>query len=470
MAPEALRLPPQNIEAEEAVLGAMLIDPDGVDTVLSIMKASHFYRTHHAFIFKAISDLFEDGHPIDTLTVTNRLDQQNMLDKIGGAFYLTGLAERVPSAANVGQYCKIVVARANERLTISACQRAVDEIYGREISAEEAHASIMVVMDKIDPGGDYRSMADIVPGAQATIESVYETRKIPGISTGHVDLDKNSGGFVLGDLVIVAGRPSMGKTALGMGILRNMASKGHPGANASIESGAQELAMRYLLQSRANDDKTDYTGGYVTKEAMEAIRRESKILAQLPIYIDDSGAQTLQQIRSRASRMKSKHNIEILMIDYLQLISGSKKDSRVQEIGEYSRGLKKIARELNIVVLAISQLSRKPEGRADHRPVMSDLRDSGDIEQDADKIIMVHRPEAYKIKVEPKGPNKGRDNTNLAEVNVVKNRNGPTGDVTMTFIKKKAQFYDREQFRSDPGPDQGGPPEGPPPEDGNIPF
>jgi len=448
VAPE-VRLPPQDIEAEEAILGAMLMSPDGVDDVLSMMQASHFYKTHNGFIFRAMSDLFEDGHPIDTLTVTNCLDRQNMLEKIGGAFYLTGLAERVPSAANVRAYCRIVVARANERLTISACQRAVEEIYTREISAEEAHATIMATMDKIDPGGDYQSMADIVPEAQAVIESVYKDGRIPGISTGFVDLDKYTGGLQPGDLVILAGRPSMGKTALGMSILKNMASKGHPGANASIESGAQELAIRYLLQSRGNDDKSDYTGGYITKAAMGAIRQEAKILRDLPIYIDDSGAQTLQQIRSRTSRMKSRHDIEILMVDYLQLMSGSKKDSRVQEVGEYSRGLKKIARELDIIVLALSQLNRRPEGRADHRPVMSDLRETGDIEQDADKIIMVYRPEVYKIMVEPKGVNQGRDNTNLAEINLVKHRNGPTGEVTMTFIKKKAQFYDREQFRPD---------------------
>jgi len=427
----------------------MLIDPDGVNDVLSLLKASHFYKTNHTFIFRAISDLFEDGHPIDTLTVTNRLTEQGMLEKIGGAFYLTGLAERVPSAANVVQYCKIVIARANERLTIGACQGAVEEIYSREITAEEAHANIMATMDKIDTGGEYQSMEDIVPEAQAVVELVYKNHRIPGISTGYVDLDKYTGGFALGDLVILAGRPSMGKTALGMGILRNMARKGHPGANASIESGAQELAIRYLLQGRANNDTSDYTAGHITPEAMGAMRGEAKILKGLPIYIDDSGGQTLQQIRSRASRLKSRYGIEILMVDYIQLMSGSKKDNRTQEVGEYSRGLKRIARELDIVVLALSQLNRKPEARADHRPGMADLRESGDIEQDADKIIFIYRPEVYKKMTEITGPNQGRDNTNLAEIIVAKHRNGPTGDVTMTFIKDRAQFFDREQFRSD---------------------
>lgn len=463
MAKKNLRLPPQALDAEEAILGAMLISPDGADTALSVMKASQFYLTSHSLIFKAFSDLSEDGHPIDTLTTINRLTEQNMLEKVGGAYYLTGLAERVPSAENVGQYCEIVIARANERLTISACQNAIDNIFTRDITAEEAHAAIMATMDRIDVGGEYRPLSDIVPEAQAVIEIVYKKGRIPGISTGFIDIDKYTGGFAPGDLIVLAGRPSMGKTALGMGILKNMARKGHPGANASIESGGQELTVRYLLQGRGNDDQSDYTGGYITPAAMGAIRQEAKILKDLPLYIDDSGGQTLQQIRSRASRMKSRHDIEILMVDYLQLMSGSKQENRTQEIGEYSRGLKRIARELDIIVLAISQLNRKPESRADHRPRMADLRESGDIEQDADKIIFIYRPEVYKIRVEPKGINKGRDNTNLAEIIIAKHRNGPTGDVTMTFIKNKAQFFDREQFmRDEDRPDNGRPVESQP--------
>ena len=446
MAPKDIELPPQDIESEEAILGGILIDPRAAGDALSILRASHFYKTQNASIFRAMVNLFDDGYPIDTLTLTDRLSEQNLLEKIGGAYYLTGLAERVPSAANITSYCKIVIARANERLTISACHEAIRDIHTREIGAEEAHANIMATMDRIDTTGEYKSFEEIVPAAQAVIEMVYKTGRIPGISTGYVDLDKYTGGFTPGDLVILAGRPSMGKTALGMNILRNMASKGHAGANASIESSGQELAIRYLLQARANDDTTDYVAGHITPEAMGAIRKEAKTLKSLPIYIDDSGGQTLQQIRSRAARLKERYDIEILMVDYMQLMSGSRKENRTQEIGEYSRGLKQIARELNIIVLALSQLSRKPEIRANHRPVMSDLRESGDIEQDADKIIFIYRPEAYKIMVEPKGPQQGRDNTNLAEIIIAKHRNGPTGDVTMTFIKKKAQFFDREQF------------------------
>ncbi len=454
MAPKELRIPPQNLEAEEAILGAMLIDPGGADDVLSLLKASHFYKTAHAFIFRAMVNLFDDGQPIDTLTLITLLDKKGLLEKIGGAFYLTGLAERVPSAANVRQYCKIVIAHANERLTLSACHTAIEGIHAKELTAEEAHAAIMATMDGIDTGDGYQSFEDIVPLAQASIESVHKDGHIPGISTGFIDLDKYTGGFKPQDLVIIAGRPSMGKTALGLGILKNMARKGHPGANASIESSGQEFMIRLLLQGRANDDKSKYVEGYLTPNAMSTIRSEAKMLRNLPIYIDDSGGQTLQQIHSRASRMKARHEIEILMVDYLQLIIGSKKESRVQEVGEYSRGLKRIARELDIIVLALSQLSRKPENRVDHRPRLSDLRETGDIEQDADKVILIYRPEANKVFVEAKGPYKGRDNINLAEIDVAKNRNGPTGVLTLTFLKQKAQFYDREQYIHDPDPSE----------------
>jgi len=379
MAQEELRIPPQNLEAEQAVLGGMLISPEAIDAALSVLKPVHFYKTAHAQIFRAMSDLNDDGYPIDALTVTEYLKRSNMLEKVGGAYAITGFAECVPSTANIEYYCNLVLDRAHERLTIATCASAIAKIYSGEITVDDVHAGIISIMDKMDPGG-YQPFADIIPKAQERIEIVHKEGKIPGISTGFIDLDRILGGASPGDLITLAGRPSMGKTALGLSIVKNMARKGHPAAIASIESGSSELAARLLLQARANDDLTKYQEGFITEEAMEAIRGEAEVLKILPIWIDESGGQSIQQICSRARRLKSQYGIEILLVDYLQLIIGSKQDSRVQEIGEYTRKLKNLAKELHISVLVLSQLSRKPEERANKRPIMADLREcvSGD--------------------------------------------------------------------------------------------
>lgn len=445
---EGLRLPPQDLECEQAVLGSCLMSADAIDVAMAILKPSHFYKTAHSIIYQAMCDLNDDGYPADSVTLVNKLTEINKLEKVGGAYYVTGLADAVPSAVNIEHYCGIVLECAHRRLVISVFNDGIRNIYEGDYMAEEAHASAISILDKMDPG-EYKSFSDIVPVAQSNIETIHKEGKIPGMSTGFADLDRATGGLSHGELILLAGRPSMGKTALGVSTIINMAKRNYHGAVASIESSGAALATRALLQARASDDTTVYQEGYITEHAMSAVRKEAVKLAPLPIWIDDSGGQTIRIIRSRARRIKAREGLDILLVDYIQLLTGPKGESRRIEVGEYSRQLKAIAKELDIAVLAISQLSRAPEARSNRRPIMSDLKESGDLEQEADKIIFIYRPEVYGHNIEKTDPYKGRSNLNLAEVIIAKFRDGATGMVEMTFLKEKAQFFDRESQHSD---------------------
>lgn len=447
---DELRIPPQNIEAEQAILGGILMDPRAIDLVVPMIKKGAFYKDAHNRIYDAMLILHEKGEPVDSLTLTNYLSGTNTLDKIGGAYYITGLVELIPSAANIEHYCQIVDEKYNERLTINVLSDGISGLYDGDLTADEAQAAVLNLSDNIAPTG-FKPIAESIPNSLSTLEYIYKYGKYPGLSCGFRDVDKYIGGLSPGDLIILAGRPSMGKTALGLSFLKHAAMNNHPCADISIESGSAELAMRYLLQSRSNDDVTNIQRGYITKSAIERARAEAKRIAGYPIWIDDSGLQEIDKIRSKARRLKSLHGIEILMVDYLQLISGSKAEQRNTELGEYTRKLKTLARELTIAILCLSQLSRGPETRSqnDRRPIMADLRESGAIEQDADKILFLYRPEVYRINTEMKGPWKDRDNTNLCEVITAKNRNGPTGMAELTFLKHKAEFLEREQYHKD---------------------
>jgi replicative DNA helicase len=382
--------------------------------------------------------------------VANHLDKINLLDKVGGAYYLTGLQDSIPSASNVEHYAQIVLDRANERSTIAVLHEASEGIYNGDLSADEAQGKVFDLSDNIDPKG-FVNFGSFMPQTLDTLEIIAKDGIIPGIKTGHVDLDKKIGGFKPGDLVIIGARPSMGKTSFAMGIAKDMGSSGVPLAICSIESGGSELAMRYLLQARPDDDTTKIQEGIVTSTAVKYAKKEAEAIQAYPIWIDDSGLQTIDQIRARARRLKSQHDIQVLFVDYLQLMSGSKADSRRLEIGEYTRKLKLLAKDLHITVACLSQLSRAPElrNKNDRRPLMADLRESGDIEQDADIILFLYRPTYYGLETEMKGKWKDRDNTNLAEVIIAKQRNGPTGMVELNFFESKAMFTDREQYLSD---------------------
>ena len=475
MASDDLRVLPQNLEMESAVLNCILLSEDAAAVAMGILRPTHFYKMAHSTIYQAMLDLSETGEPIDTLTVTNRLQEQGNLERVGGAFYITGLMEQLPSATGIEHYCQIVLDRANERATLAALHEASEGIYANEMTAEEAQGRVFELSDHLDPRG-FSSFESYLPETIKRIETIAELGLIPGISTGHKDLDKIMGGVVPGHLVIIAGRPSMGKTAFALGIIKYMASQGHPGAIASIESTAVELLMRCLMQGRPNDDGSRPHEGIITKTALAAARREVEKFKEYPIWIDDSGLQHIDQIRARARRLKSQHGIEVLMVDYLQLLSGVKAENRRVEVGEYTKRLKWMAKDLNIVVLCLSQLSRAPEIRSklEKRPIMADLRETGDIEQDADEILFLYRPEYYGIDVEIKGRFKDRDNKNLCEVRVAKHRDGPTDTIELTWLPHKVQFLDRAQYLTaedmPPYVDYSQRSEPPPGSDDGVPF
>lgn len=440
---DELHLPPQNLEAEQSVLGAMLLSPGAVDAAMSVLKPTDFYKTAHEKIFRALQNMSDDGKNIDTVTVSEELGKD--LDKVGGAYYITDLGTLLPTVALIEAHCDIVLEKSKERQIIGACNEVIAALYEGDMDADSAQALMLASSDSMDLAG-YRNFFEDVDESLDLMKQVHEHGNIRGYSTGFIDLDYMVGGLVPGDLFILAGRPSMGKTALALGMTRHLGLNGRVCAWASLESAGTELATRLLLQARNMDDESEYHRGIVTDHALSAAGREADKLRKMKIYIDDTGGQALRQIRARARRIKARDSLDVLFVDYLQLMSGSKHENRTQEIGEYSRGLKLLGRELDISVVALSQLNRAPERRGSHRPMMADLRDSGDIEQDADVIAFIYRPIEYNIATEMKDPFKGRMNDGVAEVIIAKHRNGPTGTVEMTFIKKKAQFFDRAQW------------------------
>jgi len=452
----------------------MLKDPDALDTAIGMIKPGQFYKEAHNKIFRAMIDLSNAGEPVDTITLSSHLSKTGDLERVGGAFYLTGLWDEILSVTSQEHYCQIVVDRANERATLAALHEASEGIYANRMTAEEAQSKVFELADDLDTRG-FSSLESYLPATMERIETIFNEGMMPGISTGHVDLDKIMGGFAPGHLVIVAGRPSMGKTAFAMGVTEFVASKGHPAAIVSIESTAIELVMRSLMQARSDSDTSRPHEGIITKDALEAAYKKVERLKEYPIWFDDSGLQHIDQIRARARRLKSQYGIEILMVDYLQLLSGGTKENRRLEIREYTQKLKMMAKDLQITVMCLSQLSRAPELRSktEKRPIMSDLRETGDIEQDADEILFLYRPEYYGILKEVKGVYKDRDNENLCEVRLAKHRDGPTGTIELTWIKKKVQFFDRAQYltvEDMPGYSEHQQKESQPPPDDDAPF
>lgn len=447
---EDLRVPPQNLEAEQAILGGVLMDPKAIDLVVPLIKRGAFYKEAHNRIYDAMLVLYEKGEPVDSITLTNYLSDAEILEKVGGAYYITGLVDALPSAANIERYCQIVDEKYNDRLTISVLREGLDGIFSGELNADDAQGMVFKLSDSIAPSG-FEPFAEAIPESLSGLEHIYKHGKYPGLSCGFTDIDNYIGGLCPGDLIILAGRPSMGKTSLGLSFIKHAGRNNHPSAVISIESSRDELLMRWLLQARSNDDMSNIQKGYLTKSALESARFEADRISKYPVWIDDSGLQEIDKIRAKARRLKALHGIEILMVDYLQLVSGSRAENRQLEIGEYTRKLKILAKDLSITVLCLSQLSRGPETRAknDRRPVMADLRESGNIEQDADKILFLYRPEVYGITQELSGPWKDRDNINLCEVIIAKDRNGPTGMAELTFLKHKAEFLEREQYHKD---------------------
>jgi replicative DNA helicase len=434
----AQRLPPQNLEAEVSVLGGVLLDNEALNRVLEVMKEGDFYRESHRKIFSAILDLYEKSEPVDLITLTEALKKRDALEAVGGVEYLNSLVNSVPTAANISYYAKIVKEKAILRKLINRSTDIISQVYGVSGDVDDfldqAERSIFEISeDRVRPS--FYSLKDIIKSSFKTIERLYEKRQlITGVPTGFTKLDELTSGLQPSDLIIVAGRPSMGKTALALDIAAHAAVEGGiPSAIFSLEMAKEQLALR-MLCSEAKVDAHRLRGGFLSESDWPKLTRAAGSLSEAPIFIDDTPGLSALEMRAKSRRMKAEHNLGLVVVDYLQLMRGrADSDNREQEISDISRSLKALAKELNVPVMALSQLNRRVEERGDRRPQLSDLRESGAIEQDADVIIFLYRDEVYNKSED--NPNKGK-----AEIIIGKQRNGPTDKFELTFLDKFTCF------------------------------
>jgi replicative DNA helicase len=443
------RVPPQAVEVEAAVLGAMLLDQEAISTVTEILDDSAFYRDAHRKIFNAIIALYERNEPTDLLTLTTELTRRKQLADVGGAFYLAGLVDNVSTAANIEYHAKIVYEKAMSRKLINAATqiaaRAFEASENAEDLLDEAEQMIFALSEKKLKRG-FTHLNPILHDTFENIERLHErSSSVTGIPSGFSRLDEMTAGFQKGDLIIVAARPSMGKTAFCLNIARHAAVEGKIGVGIfSLEMACHQLAQR-MLCSEARVDSHLMRTGRLPSDAWSNLSIAVGSLAQAPIFIDETPALSVTEMRSRGRRLMSEHeNLGLLIVDYLQLMRGpNESESRQQEISAISRSLKALAKELNIPIIALSQLSRAVESRTDGRPQLSDLRESGAIEQDADVVIFIYRPVRYG-KVEDHEKNK-------AEIIIGKQRNGPIGTIELVFLDQYATFENNYTHHMTPG-------------------
>jgi replicative DNA helicase len=436
--PDPLNLPPQNIEAEESLLSAILVDNTALLEVVEILASQDFYRTAHQKIFAAISDLFNRGEPIDLVTLANGLKEKGHLEGVGGAAYLARLVDTVPMAVNAQHYARIVHDKAVLRRLIEKAnaitKRCFQEHGGTEEIIDFAEASIFEVTEKKARQAFY-PLSKLIDGNIDFLEEKQKNKSmVTGVPTGFTHLDNLTSGFQNSDLIILAARPSMGKTALALNIARNAAvDAGVPVAIFSLEMSKEQLSLR-LLCSEARIDSSRLRSGFFSMEDWDRLTDAAGVLSAAPIFIDDSPTLSAMEVRAKARRLKMDKNIGLVVIDYLQLMQGrASAERRDLEISEISRSLKALAKEISLPVLALSQLNRMLEQRTDKRPRLSDLRESGALEQDADVVAFIYRDEVYNK--EEANPHKG-----TAEVILAKQRNGPTGDVLLTFLSAYTRF------------------------------
>ena len=442
------RMPPQAIEAEMAVLGSMLIDKEAVTNCIERLDHTAFYRTAHQKIFQAAVNLDERGIEVDYLTIKDELERMGDLEEVGGAYYITELTNRVASAASVEFYANIVAQKSLLRKLIEVSNEITTEAFqAREDASkilDDAEQKIFTLSEKKLRKG-FRPLEPILTETFEIIDSFHKRKgSVTGIPTGFRKLDEMTSGFQNSDLIIVAGRPSMGKTAFCLNIARNAAVKDKvPIGIFSLEMSNTQLAMR-MLCSEAKVDSHKVRTGKLPEYEWQRLSIGVGSLAEAPIFVDDSPALSVLEIRAKARRLRVEHKLGLLIIDYLQLVKGPESaESRQIEISLISQSLKALAKELDIPVVALSQLSRAVESRGgDRRPILSDLRESGAIEQDADLVMFVYRPEVY-------GPT---EHEGITEILVRKQRNGPTGDVHLKFHKDYVLFTDLEKMREDMSP------------------
>lgn len=431
------RMPPQNIEAEQAVLGAIFLEEQALITASERLKPEDFYRTAHQRIFQVMLDLGGKREPVDLVTVTAELQNHNWLDDVGGVNYLSDLANAVPTAANIEYYSKIVEEKALLRRLIRVATNIAAEGYtsGEDVEAilEEAEKTILEVSQQ-KATSNFVEIKDVLIETYEKIEMLNNHKgEITGLPTGFTELDRMTAGFQRSDLIIVAARPSVGKTAFALNIAQNVAKKtGENVAIFSLEMGAQQLVQR-MLCAEGNIDAQKIRTGNLDPGDWEKLTMAMGSLAKTGIYIDDTPGIKVNEIRAKSRRLKQEKGLGMIVIDYLQLIQGSGRrgENRQQEVSEISRTLKGIARELEVPVIALSQLSRSVESRQDKRPMMSDIRESGSIEQDADIVAFLYRDDYYDKESEAK---------NTIEIIIAKQRNGPVGTVELAFLKEFNKF------------------------------
>jgi replicative DNA helicase len=428
------RIPPHSLEAEESVLGSMMLSGEAIAAVVEILKASDFYRPAHHRLYEAILAVYGRGEPVDAITCVEELKRRKSIDDVGGALYVYNLVESVPSPASASYYAKIVADNALLRRLIKAASEIMTSAYANpedpRKAADEAEGLIYSVA-RADEQEEVVPLKDLVDESMAALEHIQQREsRFAGVPTGFDDLDELLSGLQPGNLVIIAARPGVGKSSLVTNMARNVAVKGHPVAMFSLEMSRFEIGMRLLCgEAKVPWDKV--RSGRVATEDWTRIVEAAEELHEAPLFIVDSGNVTIVDIRAKARRMKtSRTGLGLIIVDYLQLMSGHHRtESRQQEVAEISRSLKLLAKELDIPVLAVSQLNRNPETRADKRPQLSDLRESGSLEQDADIVMFIHRDDSD----DP--TTKGK-----ADIIVAKHRNGPTATIPLTFLPHLTLF------------------------------
>ncbi|SHM17449.1 primary replicative DNA helicase [Caldanaerovirga acetigignens] len=439
----APKVPPHSVEAEQSVLGSMLLSKEAIYVALERLKSEDFYLEAHRTIFNIITELHEGREPVDLITVTETLRNRKMLESVGGVTYLTTLTEVVPTPANIAQYCKIVEEKALLRRLLEATSKILSMAYEPREDVEElldeAERRIFAIVQKkrVD---NFHHIKDVLLSTFERIEQLYNSKGgITGVPTGFPDLDAMTSGLQPSDLILVAARPSMGKTAFALNIAQNAAIRHRiPVAIFSLEMSKEQLVQR-MLCAESNVDSHKLRTGRLEEDDWPRLARAMGPLSEAPIYIDDTPGITCLEIRAKARRLKAEKGLGLVVIDYLQLIAGrGQSENRQQEISEISRSLKALARELNVPVLALSQLSRAPDVRSDHRPVLSDLRESGSQEQDSDLVAFLYREDYY---------NPNTDRKNIAEVIIAKQRNGPTGKVELLWLSQYTKFVSIEKYR-----------------------
>ncbi|SRR5579871_68484 len=436
---DGLKLPPHSVEAEQAVLGGLMIDASAWDSVADLIRGADFYRRDHQLVYAAIAELVERQNPCDAVTVSEALAGKGQVDEVGGLAYLARLTRDTPSAANVRAYATIVRDHALLRQLVTAggeIAASALEARGRAPGelVEEAERRVFEIAERgARSGSGFQSVREVLP---ATIDRIDMLQQNPGaltgVSTGYTELDRMTAGLQPGDLVIIAGRPSMGKTSLAVNIAENAAIQHKvPAAIFSMEMSAEQLTLR-MISSLGRVSQGQLRTGALAADDWPRITSATEVLSQAPIYIDETPGLTPTEVRAKARRLKRERNIGLIVVDYLQLMSvAGNKENRATEIAEISRSLKALARELKLPIIALSQLNRSVEQRVEKKPVMSDLRESGALEQDSDLILLIYREEVY----EPATTRKG-----IADIIIAKQRNGPTGEVHLTFLGEYTRF------------------------------